>query len=152
MKAEASSMINKELRLTAQIGSDGRLYINNQPALDVFTRKHKEHRAIIEVKVIGKDASEAMKKYYRAFIIPEFRKAFMENGEYLTLKETEERTELTPMLWDEHWSEKAQDWIKEPVNFEELDNYTAVHCITHLKQLAALDFGFDIEDESFINT
>jgi len=143
-------MINKELRLTAKFGSDGKLYINNQPALDVFGRKQKEHKAIITIVAIGKDLTGYMVAYFRQFILPEFRKALMENGEYLTLEATEERiTELSPMLQDEEWSEEQQKWLSHPKKFEDLDSYGAVHCITHLKQIAALEYGFDIDDEQF---
>lgn len=144
-------MINKELRITGKIGSDGRLYITDQPALDIFGRKHRESQVIIEVKIVGKEISQFMQGYYRNFILPEFRKAFMENGEYLTLEATEERiTELTPMLVDEEWSEEQQRYLKHHKRFEDLDNFAAVHCISHLKQIAALDFGFDIDDEQFL--
>lgn len=131
-------------------GSDGRLYINDQPALDVFGRKQKEHKAIITIVAVGKDMTVYMLAYFRQFILPEFRKALMEKGEYLTLEATEERiTELTPMLQDEEWHEEQQKYITHAKRFEDLDTYGAVHCITHLKQIAALEFGFHIDDEQF---
>jgi len=143
-------MINKELRLTGKIGNDGRLYINDQPALDFFGRKHKEHKVIIKVKAVGKELSGYMRAYYREFIIPEFRKAYMNLGEYLTLSETEEKiTELTPMLQKEEWSDEKGRYLAHPKKFEDLDSYAAVHCLTHLKQMAAMDFGFDIDEEQF---
>lgn len=143
-------MINKELRLTATIGNDGGVYIYDHTALSVFCRKHKGAKVIFKVKILGTGISEYMKGYFRNFILPEFRKAYMELGEYLTLEQTEEKIiELTPMLMEEEWSEEQQKYIQHHKKFEDLDNFSAVHCITHLKQIAALDFSFDIDDEQF---
>jgi hypothetical protein len=145
-------MNNKDIRLTGQIGSDGELYIYNQTALSFFGKKNPNSRIIIEVKILGENGSKAMSSYFRNFILPEFQKAIRENGEYLTLKGTEQFiSEITPMLQKEVWSEKINDYIVEYLKFEDLSNYEGSHCITHLKQLAAMEYGFDIDDQQFTN-
>ena len=145
-------MINKEFRTSGTIGNDGKLYIYDQNGLGVFSRKHPDHKVLIEVKVIGKEASEAMCYYFREYILPEFRKALMEKGQYMTLEATEEYVcSLSPMLQEEKWEQNSKTWTTIPKKFEELDNYEGVHCIMNLKQIAALEFGFEIDDEQFIN-
>lgn len=140
-------MDSKELRLTAKIGDNGKLYINNQPLLTFFCSKNKSSSLILELTVLSDNASEAMKAYYRGFILPEFRKAIRENGEYLTLEGTEAFiSEITPMLQKEVYSDEANCYVVEYLKFEDLSNYDGSHCITHLKQIAAMEYGFDIDD------
>lgn len=142
-------MYNKEFRSTGMIGNDGKLRIYNQSSLDYFSSKNKEQKVIIEIKVIGTMASRAIVGYYRNYVIPEFRKAIFEREQqYLSLEKTEEHiTELTPMLNKETWCDEAKAWIHEVLKFEDLDNTTAVHCLTHLKQVASMEYGFEIKDD-----
>ena len=140
-------MNSNELRLTAKIGIDGKLYINNQTALSFFGSKNKDKRVIIELKVLDDDSSKAMRAYFRYFILPEFQKAIRENGEYMTLKQTEEFiSTITPMLQKEVWSEDINDYIIEYRKFEDLSNYEGSHCIEHLRIIAATEYGFEISD------
>ena len=142
-------MYNKEYRSAGMIGNDGKLRIYNQFALDNFSRNNKEQKVIIEIKVIGTIASRAIVGYYRNYVLPEFRKAIFEKEhEYLSLEKTEECvTGLTPMLNKETWDDESKVWLKEPILFEDLDNTTAVHCLTDLKQIASMEYGFEIKDD-----
>lgn len=144
-------MINKEYRLSGTIGTDGRLYISDNRAYKDFLKEHSGKKVIIEVKVISRDVTEAMIGYYRKFVLPEFRKALMENGEYMTLEGTENFvTEITPMLRTETWCDHTKHWIVTTRKFEDLDTNTGVHCLEHLKQIAALEYGFDINEKEFM--
>ena len=142
-------MYNKEFRSTGMIGNDGKLRIYNQSALDYFSGNNKEQKVIIEIKVIGTIASHSIIGYYKNWIIPEFRAAiFKKEQQYLSLEKTEEYiTELTPMLNKETWCDDVKAWILEVLKFEDLDNTTAVHCLTHLKQVASMEYGFEIKDD-----
>lgn len=143
-------MIDKEFRTTGQIGNDGKLRISGQEKMNIFTRKFKNHKIIVEVKVIGTEASRAICGYFREYVVPEFRKAMMEQGEYVTLKGAEEFiTTLSPILQKEKWDEDIKEYRTESIKFEDLDNYEAVHCLTDLKQIAAMEFGFEIKDNNY---
>ena len=145
-------MDSKELRLTVKFGNDGQLYINNMTALNFFGSKNKSTSAILEIKVLSKNASEAMCGYFRSFILPEFRKAIRENGENLTLAKTEDFiSEITPQLQKEIWSDELKGYVVEYLRFEDLSNYDGSHCISHLKIIAATEYGFNIDDEMFTN-
>lgn len=140
-------MDSKELRLTVKFGDDGQLYINNMTALTFFGSKNKSTSAIVEITILSDDASQAMITYYKKFIVPEFRKAIRENGENLTLEKTEDYlAEITPMLRKETWCDDAKSWIPEYIKFEDLNNHEGSECITYLKQLAAMEFSFNIDD------
>lgn len=112
-----------------------------------FFQKHKGSRIIAEFTVLRKEASEAMKGYYFAVIVPEFRKAIWQSGE----RKTEQQTdlflrEISPIMHEEFVNTSSGKYDHRIKEIKELSNPELVEYIEHLKQIAAEEYGLFIED------
>lgn len=135
----------KDYRFTGVITSSGKLSINSREELDHFCKMHPGTSYVCNLQVFEPTASAAIKGYYFNKIVYDFQQAFKQSGERLNLKEVEERLrEMSPVMQIESF--EAGTYKHELKNVEDCTNAELSEFIEHLKQIAAEDFSFYIQD------
>lgn len=139
-------MKQREIQLSGKIDSSGNLQMY-MGELNEFLKKWKGCKVIACFYVSKSGASEPLKAYYLKVVVASFRRAFAENGEWLTQEQTEKKLRsLCPITIDETVDTETGEFSQRVRELTELDNQELVHYIEFLKQLGAEEFGIYIED------
>lgn len=142
-------MRQREINITGRITSEGKLAMYMQE-LNSFSQQWKNARIVATFKVYQPGSSAALRGYYFNCIIPNFRRAFWENGERLTEKETEIRCRWMSPITVKEIIDNNGKYIQDLKEIIELSNAELCEYIEHLKEIAATEFFFYIEDPSEI--
>ena len=142
-------MKNREINITGLIDKQGklRLYLSE---LNAFAQQWKNARVVATFRVYQTGTSAALRGYYFNCIIPNFRRAFWENGERLTEKETEIRCRWMSPITVKEITDDNGKYIQDLREIKELSDTELCEYIEHLKEIAATEFFFYIEDPSEI--
>lgn len=128
------------------ITDDGQLYMFMGEVNDFFS-KHKGCKVVAEFTVLKKLASEALKGYYYLSVVPDFRKALWSTGERKTQEQTDEYLRsISPIMYEEIPNVKIGKYSKRIREIHELSNAELIDHVEFLKQFAAENFFFYIED------
>lgn len=145
-------MRSREYVVTGQVDANGRLLISDADGMNDFFKKWPKTKFIGRFSVAQSGSSEAMKGYYYNKIVPDFKKARWENGDRTTEKDTEKWIrEMSPIMVEELADEDTGEYTQELRKINDLDNQEMVMFIDNLKQIAAEEFGFFIEDPNVYN-
>lgn len=139
-------MKQRELNLSAKVNDKGQLLIP-MSELNHFTSKWIGKRLVCTFKVYDPGTSHAIRGYYFNKIVPDFKHAFWETGDRMTEKDTEKRIrELSPIMWEETPDDVTGEYEQRLRTVDELDNQELVYFIEHLKEIAAMELNFFIDD------
>lgn len=139
-------MKQREFQLSGNIDTSGNLQMY-MGELNEFLKKWKGNKVIVCFTVSKPGASEPLKAYYLKVVVAAFRRAFAENGEWLTQEQTEKRLRaICPITIEETVDTETGEFTQRVRELTELDNQELVHYIEYLKQLGAEEFGIYIED------
>jgi hypothetical protein len=137
----------RDYTVTGRTNAKGQLLIADQKAMAEFFSKWPNVKFTGRFHVAQPGTSEALKGYYFNKIVPDFRRALWEAGERKTEKDTEKFIrELSPIMWEETPDPETGKYEHELLEINDLDNQQLVLFIEHLKQIAAEEFYFFIED------
>lgn len=128
------------------INKDGGLVMYMGEVND-FLKKNKDSHVLVEFKILEGPPSTALKGYYYAGIIPGFRKALWNSGDRKTVEQTEYFIrEISPIMVKEYQNEHGNYVHDELKKIEDLSNSELIEHIEFLKQFAAENYSFYIED------
>lgn len=142
-------MKQREINISGRITSEGKLAMYMQE-LNAFSQQWKNARIVATFKVYQPGSSAALRGYYFNYIIPNFRRAFWENGERLTEKQTEIRCRSMSPITVKEIVDDSGKYIQDLKEIIELSNSELCEYIEHLKEIASTEFFFYIEDPSEI--
>lgn len=139
-------MKKRELIVTGKITNNGGLAMY-MGELKEFAKQWKGAQIIARFSVSLPCSSEALKGYYFNYLVPTFRQAIWESGERLTLQQTECRLrEISPIMIDEVVDVETGEYSYQMRRIADLSNAELVEHIEILKQIAAEDYSYYIED------
>ena len=139
-------MKQREIQLSGKVDSSGNLQMY-MGELNEFLKKWKGCRVIATFSVSKPGASEPLKAYYLKVVVPSFKRAFAESGEWLTQEQADKKLRsLCPITIEEEVDTDTGEFTARVRELQELDNQELVHYIEFLKQLGAEEFGIYIED------
>lgn len=142
-------MRDREYIITGQSNDEGGFMISDQLGMTEFFKSWPRVKFTCKFSVIGGEASPAIKGYYFNKVVPDFKKARYQNGEVATEEDTERwMRELSPIMWEEFPDVTTGKYTNRLREISELDNQEMVMLLDFLKQVAAEEFGFFIEDPS----
>ena len=137
----------REFNLNGRTNATGGLLIANQPEMTEFFKSWPNKKIIGTFHIFDPGTSEALKGYYFLKIVPDFRRALWEAGDRKTMEDTETfLRELCPIMRNETPDFETGNYFHELRTVADLDNQELVHYIEHLKQIAAEEFYFVIDD------
>lgn len=115
--------------------------------LKEWFKNWSNNKVIVTFEVLRPEASEAIKGYYYKYIVPEFQRALKETGERKTEAQTEQfLREMCPIMWTERANEKTGRYTADLREIHDLSNPEMCEYIEHLREIAAVEFGFEIKD------
>lgn len=140
-------MKSREVNITGRTNGQGGLLIANQSEMSEFFKGWPNVKIIGSFRVYKPGSSEALKGYYFNKIVPDFRRALWESGDRKTLEDCEKfLRELCPITISETVCEKSGKYESELREISDLDNSELCELIEHLRQIAAEEFSFVIDD------
>lgn len=132
-------------RVTGQIVKGGLSMFMGE--LNEWFKLWHNNKVIVTFEVLRPEASEAIKGYYYKYIVPEFQRALKETGERKTEAQTEQfLRSLSPIMWDETPDIKTGKYCADLRGINDLTNPEMCEYIEHLRELAAVEFGFEVKD------
>ena len=136
-------MKQRTITAVGRIDNDGILRMQ-MAKLSMFFGAWRNRQVIARFEVTDNEKSETMKAYYYKYIVPTMQQALWQNGE----RKTEEDTELwlramSAIMKEQTWQNGYSTKIRE---IEELTDAEFVEHIEIIRQLAAEEFGIEIED------
>lgn len=135
-----------EIAITGKITPDGKLSMF-MGELNEFLSLWKNSKVVVRVYASQPGTSEAFKGYYYNYMVPRFRKAIWENGERLTEEQTEIRMrELSPICIENIVNPTTGKYDYRLREISELGDPELLEHIEHLRQIAAEEYSFFIED------
>lgn len=135
-----------EFRFNGVITSTGKLAISYQDEFTAFCKKHPGTSYVCILRVFEPKASEAIKGYYFNKVVPDFQRAFKQAGERLNILEVEERLRsMSPVMRSEGF-DRDGNYVHELKSARECSSAELAEHIEHLKQIAAEEFSFYIQD------
>lgn len=139
-------MKQRQINISGKVDKNGKLNMF-MGELNEFLSQWKNSKLIVQFKVYQPGTSEAIRGYYFNKVVPDFRRAMWESGERLTEEQTEKQIrELCPIMWHELAEEKTGKYTAELREIADLDNQEMVNYIEHLKDIAAIEYNFFIDD------
>ena len=124
------------------IRNDGKLMLP-MDRINAFVKEHKGQRIIVQFYAVALGSSEAQRTYYKKYIVPTVRQAFMELGE----RKSEAQTDR--WLLEHYPGDKSESEIglgTEVESGEQLSQSQMSDFIDWVKQFAAENLNTYIED------
>jgi len=140
-------MKQQEISISGTVTKEGKLLMQ-MGELNEFLKGWKGSK-VVRFMVSNPGSSEAIKGYYYNYIVPNFKKAIWEAGERKSEKDTDKfiRT-LSPICWEETPNPETGKYDQRLREINELDNREMSQFIEHLKELAATEYFFFIDDKN----
>jgi len=141
-------MKQQEISISGTVTKEGKLLMQ-MGELNEFLKGWKGSKVVARFMVSNPGSSEAIKGYYYNYIVPNFKKAIWEAGERKSEKDTDKfiRT-LSPICWEETPNPETGKYDQRLREINELDNREMSQFIEHLKELAATEYFFFIDDKN----
>lgn len=141
-------MKRKSMSISGKTDNSGKLFVINKEEMNEFFSKWPNHRVVMVATVYAEGSTGSQIGYYNNKIVPDFRDAFKEQGELLTLKQTDERLrEMYPGCHEEVPRELAGGFQLERIKrIEDLSLLETIEFIDYLRIVGVTEYKIIIED------
>lgn len=128
--------------LLGQFDEKGKLMIIDKSKLTSLGSSWKTAKVIVSVEVLPEDPSGLLLGYYFKKVVQDFRRILWNAGERLTDKQVDEKIRS----WSPVTIKSMCMWNEDLIDVRDLDNSKLLQHIDHLRQIAAEEFDYNIED------
>ncbi len=138
---------SRHIAITGKSLSNGKFSIYGKDAMNDYFKSWPNTVFVGYFKVYQPGTSSALRGYYFGKVVPDFRQALLEQGTRLTQEATEEYIRgLSPLMVSEAVNVKTGKYKPVLRTVADLDTSELYAFIDHLKEIAAEDYNFFIDD------
>ena len=137
----------RHIAITGKVLANGIFSIYGKDAMSDYFKNWPNTSFVGYIKVYQPGTSQALRGYYFGKVVPDFKNALQDQGSYLTQEETEAYIRaLCPIMVSESVNEQTGVYTSKLRTLSELDTSELYLYIDHLKEIAAQDYHFFIDD------
>jgi hypothetical protein len=140
-------MKSKSISISGKFDADGKLMISNKAEFQAFGKDWKNHMIILVGTVYAEGSTGSQIGYYYNKIVPDFQRAYKEQGEMYTFKQVDEKLrEMYPGCHIEITAEVGGFNMVglKPIN--DLSLLEAIEFLEYIRMVGASEFDIVIED------